>query len=105
MRLTNKPTEIIDKQTITEYLPWLTYSGESIWMSALLWGSEGMPIDEMLFWDWSAPWSISNALLLQKSSDLLSLFVDWPLGFGKHPRQPLLCYKAGLTTSLINTNY
>lgn len=97
-----------------KYLPWLTNSGGLLVLPELLFGSETwfkVLIDDILLWDGNALLSISNVLVLQKSSVILCLFtrLPWILspldgssteiisgGFIQHPRQPLLCYKLGL---------
>ena len=114
----------ISMQKLTDKdLPWFTNSGGLLVLPALLWGSKvwfDVLIDEMLPWDWTALLSISPVLVLQKSSTGLGLIAVLPwivspfgdsytpiisVGLLQHPRQPLLCYKSGLTRKLISTNY
>lgn len=74
-------------------------------------------IDDTLLWDWTVLLSISHVLVLQKSSDTLGFFTIRPwilnpfdgsstaiigVGLVQHPRQPLLCYKSGLTIYTIH---
>lgn len=99
--------------------PWFTNSdglalraaalGSRVWLIVL--------IDDMLPCDWTALLSISNVLLVQKSSDLLSFLSVRPgfddnlfggsftvtgFGFVWHARQPLLCYKTYLVLLCIS---
>ena len=87
-------------------LPWFT---NSVGLLVLPWGSRGgidVLIDETLLCV-----SISQVLLLQKSSEMLAFLTVWPRilspldglstaiisgGLVQHPRQPLLCCKSGL---------
>lgn len=95
-------------------LPWFTNSGVLLVLPAP-WVSSGLfdvLNDEKLFWDWIALLSISTVLVLQKSSDTLFFLTGRPwilspfdgsstatvnLGWLQLPRQPLLCYKLGLS--------
>lgn len=105
-----------NREVISCDLPWFTNSGVLLVLPEVPWESTRFEVltDEMLFWDWTPLFSISIVLVLQKSSDMLFFLADrpWILSLFdgsstaissrgwvpvQHPRQPLLCYKLGLS--------
>jgi hypothetical protein len=92
--------------------PWFTNSFGLLLLPAACWSLDWATvlIEDMLLCDWIPLFSISWALVLQKSSDRLAFLTERPwilnrlegsstavigVGLAQHPKQPLLCSKPG----------
>lgn len=99
-------------QVKDEGLPWFTNSEGALALDAAPWGARiwfDVLIDEMLPCDSMALLSMSQVLVVQKSSDIFGLVSFWlwilkpfvgsssdliDLGLRWHARKPLLCYNS-----------
>ena len=96
-------------------LPWFKNSFGLLLLPAACWSLDcaTVLIEDMLLCDWIPLFSISCALVLQKSSDKLAFLTERPwilkrlegsstavigVGLTQQPKQPLLCSKPGLAS-------
>jgi hypothetical protein len=95
--------------------PWFINSFGLLQLPDACWSLDwaNVLIEDMLLCDWIPLFSISCALVLQKSSERLAFLTDRPwilnrlegsstaiigVGLAQHPKQPLLCSKPGSTS-------